>query len=213
MTFLRQKPSFFILFTLISLIPAVCLTRLFQYILIQINSGSIELIKSFIKLGFIEAPTTLAIIAFFFWIYERFLWYRKPFYYLQRFSNLTGRYKGEYETSFDGKKYPCFIEIRQSLLQISISLYALDSSSFSTMTSVGKNQHGTEFVAYAYKNTPRTISRDLDMRPHDGFACLDFFSEENKLEGFYYNDPRDRGRHGKISCTFLQKKLIGHFVN
>lgn len=205
----RLGPKFYILFTLVTVFPASWVATLLKS---SIEQSSFDFVKTLGNLGVIEAPTTVALIGLLFWLYQSYLWRIWPFQYLHGVPDIAGRYEGEVESSFEsGSKHRIALEIQQTLLSVSVSLYTERSSSFSVIADVGKNQHGNPFLAYVYKNTPRTVSRDLDMRTHDGFASLDIFRAERRLDGFYYNDPRERPTHGKLSCTFVQRARMGRF--
>ncbi len=205
----KLGPKFYISFVLVTLFPTVWVARLLEDAL---RYSPFDFIKSLVELRIIEAPTTVVLIGFLFWAYETSLWRLWPFHYLHKTPYIAGRYKGEIESSYQGgTKYPIILEIRQTLSSVAVCLYAEKSPSFSVLAEIGTNEHGNDFLAYAYKNSPRTVSNDLDMRTHDGFASLEIFTKENKLEGFYYNNPRERPTHGKLSCHLMSRERKGHF--
>ncbi len=208
MEFFRLGSRFYILFTLITLVPATWLAK-------QISIWAEHLlplsIKSFVNSGVIEVPTAVVLISIFFWIYESYVWKIWPIHYLHKMPRISGRYQGEVESSYDGNKYPIILEIQQSLLNVSVRLYTPRSSSFSVMASIGTNANGNRFLAYVYKNTPSTVSSDLDMRTHNGSASLEIFKKGKELEGSYYNDTRDRGRYGKLSCKRVSSNIEGKY--
>lgn len=201
-------PKFYIIFTVLALFPAMWIARMLQN-LIEVSSTGV--VKVFADLGLVEAPSAIFLIGTMYWVYERFLWRIWPVRYIHNLPDIAGRYVGEIESSYDDTKYPFVLEIRQTLQSVSICLYTERSSSFSVIANVGDNEYGNRILVYVYKNTPRTVSKDLDMRSHDGFACLEIFQDEHKLAGFYFNDPRERGRHGKLSCSWTESKLKGRF--
>lgn len=205
----KLEPGFYIIFTLVTLIPALWLARFVQE---TIEKASVwEPLSKIVELKIFEAPTTVIIIGLLFWVYESFLWRVKPFTYLNGVPNISGRYTGEVESSYDRKKYPIVLEIRQTLLSVGVCLYTERSSSYSIIANVGRNERHNDFLAYIYKNTPKTVSGDLDMRTHDGFACLEIFEKGKNLEGSYFNDPRERGTYGKLSCKKEGPTIKGRF--
>ena len=159
----------------------------------------------------IEAPSTVVVIGLLFWVYEKYLWRVSFISALHGVPYISGRYEGHVESSFDGKKYSIALEVHQTLTSVTVCLYTERSSSYSVIANIGKNGNANSFLAYVYKNTPRTVSNDLDMRAHDGFVCLEIFAAEQKLEGYYHNDPRERPTHGKLVCARVSRTTKGHF--
>ncbi|PIT88664.1 MAG: hypothetical protein COU29_02765 [Candidatus Magasanikbacteria bacterium CG10_big_fil_rev_8_21_14_0_10_36_32] len=202
--------KFYIYFVLVALIPAVWLANLLQS---GLEQASWSAIKQLAVWGVIQAPTTIVIIVFLFFIYESALWRIWPFKFIHRVPNINGRYRGEIESSVNGgQKYPTVIEIRQTLLNVSLSLFTERSSSYSALANLIKNEHGGWTLNYIYRNTPRTMSTDIDMRMHEGCAMLNLLKDDiQRLEGSYYNDSRERGTYGKIVCALENKDRIGHF--
>src|SRR3989344_2063475 len=204
----KLSAGFYILFTALTLIPATWLAQVLQSAL---NNSSVTLLHLLAQSRGIEAPSTVVIIGVLFWIYERYLW-RIPFINaLHGVPYIAGRYDGHVESSYDGKKYPIVMEVHQTLTSVTVCLYTERSPSYSMIANIGKNGNTNNFLAYVYKNTPRTVRDDLDMRAHDGFACLEIFDAEQKLEGYYHNDPRERPTHGKLTCVRVSRTTKGHF--
>lgn len=209
MKIFRLKTKFYIWFTLITLIPAALLARLVQT---GIEQSNIQSIQFLVNLSIIEAPTTIAFIGLLFWLFESFLWRLPPIRQLLKIPFIAGRYEGELESSYDGNKYPIVVEVNQTLLNVKVNLYTERSSSYSIMSGIGTNGAGNNLLAYAYKNTPVTVSTDEDMKSHDGFAVLEIFKDTVvQLRGTYYNNPRDRGRHGVIDCKLISREKKGHY--
>lgn len=199
--------KFYALFTLVTIIPATWIAQRISEVLAQLP----EPVSQFAKWGVVEAPTAVLLIGILFFLYERYLWRLPGIRHLHGIPDINGRYKGDVESSYDNKKYPIVLEIFQTLSTVKVCLYTERSSSYSVMANIGTNGHRNQFLAYAYKNTPITVSNDRDMMPHDGFACLEIFDSENRLDGNYHNDPRNRPTHGKLSCTLESQKTLGHF--
>jgi len=201
--------KFYIIFVLITLAPTIWLASKLQEIL---NASSIGYIKQLVSWGVIEAPTAVFFIVILFGIYESILWRIWPFHYLQRIPCVRGRYEGKITSNYNGgTEHLAIIEIQQSLSRISICLYTEKSSSCSLIANIGKNNKGNWFLAYIYNNNPKTVSNDLDMRTHDGCAHLEIFSKEQKINGYYFTDSRERPRYGQINIEFKTKILKGHF--
>ena len=126
--------------------------------------------------------------------------------------NINGRYEGEGESSYqDGFKYPVIIEVHQTLLNTLVCLYTERSGSHSVMSAMGQNERRNQYLSYSYKNAPKTVTDDRDMRPHDGFACLEIFDNGDRLEGFYFNDPRERESFGKLVLKRVSRNTQGKF--
>lgn len=209
-----MKPStptfrFYAIFVLLTLIPASWLAKVINDALTGI-SGPIGQLVSW---GVLQPPAVIVIIGVFFLAYERFLWKYPPFNWAHRMPDINGRYEGEGESSFqDGFKYKVVIEIQQTLLTTLVCLYTERASSHSVMANVGRNEHQNQYLAYWYKNAPKTISDDRDMRPHDGFACLEIFEDGLRLEGSYHNDSRERSTFGKLRLSRVPQSRKGKFA-
>lgn len=209
MNLFKVTPKFFIYFIIITLGPAMQLAKFFEYLLEQISF--IDTIRQFIDLGIIEAPTTVIIIHLLFCLYESYLWKICPFRYIHQIPDINGRYEGEIESSLDNNKYKIALEIKQTLSNVLVSLYSEKSSSASFISNIAKNNHDNWVLSYIYRNNPKTVAGDLDMRIHDGFASLEIFDNGQKLSGTYFNDSRERKTHGLLTCSFIDKKTKGHF--
>jgi hypothetical protein len=204
----KLSAGFYIVFTAVTLLPATWFAQLFQNLL-EHSSG--EFLQSLAQSRIIEAPSAILLILALFWIYENWLWRLWLVRTLHGVPYIAGRYEGHVESSYDGKNYPVVVEIQQTLTNVTVCLYTERSSSYSFMATIGKNGNGNAVLTYAYKNTPRTVSTDEDMRAHDGLVSLEIFPAEHRLNGYYFNDPRERGRHGKLICTFVSQRVQGHF--
>lgn len=208
----KLTARFYVFFTIIALIPATWLAALIQSL---IENSSLDILRFLTTTGVTEPPTAVVVILLLFWWYESFLWRIWPLNLLHDVPYIAGRYEGEVESSYKdaggNSKFPIVLELHQSLLHTTVCLYTPRSSSFNQIAILGKNEHGNNFLAYLYKNTPKTVSDDRDMRPHDGFACLEIFPKELRLDGSYYSDPRERGTFGRLSCTRKSRVTSGHF--
>lgn len=204
----KLSPAFFIIFTAVTLAPAAWFARTLQDALVHFP---LEFVQQLAAQRIVEAPGTVLIIGGIFWLYEKYLWRFAPIRALHGIPYVAGRYKGHLVSSYDNGSYDVVLEVRQTLTSVSICLYTQRSSSYSVLANIGKNGKENSCLAYVYKNAPRTVSNDLDMRAHDGFACLEIFEKERKLAGYYHNDPRERPTHGTLECVLESRDLQGHF--
>lgn len=166
--------------------------------------------------GFIEAPTAIAIILFIFWMLNNYLWKWLPIRKLFGIPNIDGRYEGELVSSFTETKeqngtYKTVIEIKQTLTKITVCLYTERSCSYSLTANLCKNNNGNYELVYIYQNKTSAMGDDSDMRDHNGTAILGIFEDGNKLDGNYFNNPRERGRYGKIKVTKTSSEIRGKF--
>ena len=86
------------------------------------------------------------------------------------------------------------IEIEQSWDQILVTLDGEESSSFSRAATILVNEKAWPTLTYNYFNDGGN-SRD-DVKAHYGSAILEYDTEEDKLEGKYFNRPDQRGTYG-----------------
>ncbi len=202
----RLSARFYVIFTLVTLFPSAWLAHKLEEILSSLPQG---VWKQLADWGVIEAPTAVLIILLIIWSYESFFWRVWPISKIHRVPNVNGRYEGSVK-SVHGENSPIVLEIRQSMSDIKVCLYSERSASYSTVAYMGKNECDNHALHYAYRNQPRTVELDKDMRVHEGFAVLQI-NNENSLSGYYYNDSRERPTHGVIECARTSKNLLGRF--
>lgn len=211
---LKLSYKFYFIFSLLLIVPAT-------WIADQINKF-IETIpnESFLghlsSIGIFGVPTALAILFLFFWIFSNHIWKIKYLDKLLGMPNINGRYEGELVSSHTEDKtqngtYPVVIEVKQTITDIEIFLYTERSCSYSLIASMCKNYAQNYELVYVYQNKTSAIHSDSDMRDHHGSAFLELIDGGNELNGYYFNNPRERGRYGKIKVTRVGIKLKGGF--
>ena len=207
----KLSPKFYIIFSLLFAIPASFIATSFQNYLSTVNHSSI--LYKLATLGIIEAPTTILLLIFTFWLIDTWLWRIKGLSFILGIPNdINGRYEGELVSNYDGNKtYTIVIEIKQSLNKILLNLYTENSTSYSMIATIGKNNKNNWAVSYIYQNNTTTVNHDEDMRDHSGTAFLEILDNGSKLKGSYFNNSRERGRYGTIDVNFTGKKLLGCF--
>lgn len=206
----KLKPKFYIYFILILLIPLLYLNKAILYFLNLLPQNNfINYLKDF---GFLEAPTVIIFLLLVFYILDKWLWKIKPINHLLKVPRIEGRYEGKLVSSYDeSKDYKIVVEIRQSLTNISISLFTKNSSSSSIISVLGKNEHGGWSLCYVYENKTSTVNHDKDMKNHEGTALLDILDNNQILKGYYFDNPRDRRRYGTIKAKYTNKILKNSF--
>lgn len=194
--------KFYIVFFLIFITPAIYLNKFFVYLINFLPSNNFFNYLS--DVGFFSFLSVSLFLFTFFYIFDKWLYwiidkmFKKP--------NISGRYEGELISSYkENSRHNVVIEIKQSLTSVLINLYTKNSSSFSVVSAIGKNNFGNWSLYYIYENNTATVGHDEDMKNHCGVAILNIL--ENSLQGCYFNNPRDRGRHGNIDVKFISKKL------
>lgn len=130
--------------------------------------------------------------------------------------NINGRYEGDLMSSFTETKeqngtYKTAIEIKQTLTNINVCLYTERSRSYSLIANICKNNNGNYELVYVYQNNTSVIGTDSDMRDHNGTAILEISDDGSTLDGNYFNNPRERGRYGKIKVTKVTSGINGKF--
>ena len=207
----RLPAKFFIIFSLLFSIPASYIAVYVQSYLNGLNPQNI--LQQLASLGVIEAPTTVAILLVLFWIIDRYLWKVKLINKIPGIPlNINGRYEGTLVSSYEeNPTHKIAIEIRQFLTKISIKLYTQNSSSFSTTSVIGINSQDNWALHYLYKNNPQTVNHNEDMRSHEGGAFLEIINGGQQMKGSYFNNTRDRGRHGSIDVKWITSSCLGRF--
>lgn len=168
------------------------------------------------SIGLIEAPSAVAILLFFFWVFEKWLWQIPPIRYFIGVPNINGRYEGNLTSTHtineeQNGTYRVVIEIKQSLTKTNIYLYTERSCSYSLIANMCTNYNDNHELVYVYQNKTSAMNADSDMRDHHGVALLEVLDGGKTLTGNYFNNPRERGRYGVIEVSreswFLKKKF------
>lgn len=144
------------------------------------DSLSVYLVFSLIG----EAITITTVIAV---IYERYLW---AFDKSSKVPVVKGKYKGSIVSNWDGQKRDATLEIKQSLLKISITMKSSESSSGSVSASIDEVL-GEKQLTYCYLNKPMACVRDRS-EIHFGTAMLNCDTPD-KLTGSYFTDRNTTG--------------------
>lgn len=128
--------------------------------------------------------------------------------------DLNGRWEGYLYTSADRElilddqivthgrqideftKQETAIEIKQTWDKISVTLDGPESQSHSRAATILVNEKAWPTLTYNYLNEGSNTKKELNA--HYGTAILEYFEEEDKLEGKYYNRPDQRENHGVL---------------
>jgi len=200
--------KFYIIFSLVLSVPASLIASELKAVVDNLPSSNF--FHYLASVGIFEAPTTVVLLLATFWIFNEIIWKFYPIRRLFNIPNINGRYAGNLvsthtENNEQNGTYKIAIEIKQSLTSISVFLYTERSSSHSLMASIGQNNNQNHELTYTYQNTTSAMNSDADMRDHRGVAFLEIFEDGKSLAGNYFNNPRERGRYGKIDV----KKVAG----
>lgn len=208
----RLTYKFYITFFLVSFIPSFWIAKGVTGILDNVTL--LAPTDAMLRMGLIEPPTTVVVMFALFVLTDRLLWKHSPLSNLFRIPNINGRYEGLLVSSYDeSQSYKIVVEIQQTLTNVFVTLYTENSSSYSLAADVGVNEHKNWSVFYIYQNRTATVNHNQDMKDHNGTCVLDIFKGGNTLKGNYYNNPRDRGRHGSIEIKRVSGSLKGCFEN
>jgi hypothetical protein len=206
--------KFYILFSLVLTVPASWIALKLG---IYVNTlPTHNFFHYLLSVGVFEAPTTVIILFLFFWLFNNLLWKIPGVVDVLGIPNINGRYSGELVSSHTENKeqngtYPVIIEIKQTLTTISVYLYTERSCSYSMIASLCKNYNNNHELVYVYQNKTSAMESDSDMRDHHGTAFLQVFEKGVSLTGNYFNNPRERGRYGKITVRRISRKRMGKF--
>lgn len=120
-------------------------------------------------------------------VYEKWLWKIDPF---ENTPVLKKNYKGTVMSSFDNLEREGRLEIKQTLLKVSITFLSDESKSNSITASIEKIDNEWKLI-YCYMNTPDARVRERS-KIHYGTAML-CIENVNKLKGQYYTDRKTLG--------------------
>ncbi len=205
--------QFYIIFVLISVLPAMYISSLlktfFEIYFIQHLPQNILVINLPL---FLEAPATIAIIGLLFVWYENYLWRVKPFRYIHNMPNINGRYKGELISNYDtNRKFSIIFEIEQTLTSVDLMTYTEIESSYTLISSLGKNTHNRWSIINVYQAVIDPMKAREELKNHEGVAYTDIHQNGNMLKGSYFSNPRNRGHYGTYELIREGKNLLGRF--
>ena len=206
--------KFYIIFSLVLSVPAYGVASVLKTAVDRLPVNNFFHYLS--AVGVFEAPTTVVLLLLMFWIFNEVLWKFYPIRKIFNLPNINGRYEGKLtstytETHEQNGTYKIALEIKQSLTSISVFLYTERSCSHSLIASIGRNSNHNHELMYVYQNRTSAMNSDADMRDHRGVAFLEIFDEGKTIVGNYFNNPRERGRYGKMNLTKKQCSLKGKF--
>jgi len=158
--------------------------------------------------------STLSLMLLFIFFVNAIGWKWKIFKLLVDIPNLNGRYRGEVISSYNNEKKQCTIEIKQNASSIHIYAYFADhgqmeasSSSHSVTEEIIKKENGFFRIYYIFANDTSVL--EGEPRNHGGTAFLDYYPDNKKLQGEYYNQRLNRG---SIVVEFVQENLLGRLT-
>lgn len=206
--------KFYIIFFIIFSIPS-SLISLKVSVLIEALPHS-SFLQDLLSVGVIQAPTAVSILLLMFWIFNHYSLKFYPTRKILGIPNINGRYLGVLESAYSSNNqkngtYDVVIEIVQTLTSIKINLYTEMSCSYSLIANLCTNEFGNHELVYVYQNKTSAMNEDADMRNHNGTTFLEIFNEGGKLIGNYFNNPRERGRFGKIEVLREGSTLKGRY--
>lgn len=207
----KLSAKFYIIYSLVFAVPASWIANSLQTYLTELNPANI--LHRFAELGIVEAPTTISLLLIGFWLIDQYLWRIKYVSLITSIPrDINGRYEGTLVSSYDlTKTYNIALEVVQSLTNVSVNLYTENSASYTIVAAIGKNNQENWCLSYLYQNKTSTVNHDEDMKDHGGVAMLEIFDKGSTLKGNYFNNPRDRGRHGSIDVKRTSMELLGKF--
>ena len=133
------------------------------------------------------AGEAIAFSAFVMLAYEKYLWKYNPF---EKTPVLKKKYKGTLLSTYDGIEREAVLEIKQTLLSISVVFITEESRSKSISASIEKIQEEWQ-LTYCYLNVPQASIRDRSAI-HYGTALLCIENPE-EIKGEYFTDRKTTG--------------------
>lgn len=171
-------------------------------------ASTLDQIKEFAN---VLSPTFLlgVILA---WI-DKSLWKYTFMNWLIDIPDLSGRYVGEGQSSYQNTLMDCVYEITQTASILHINAYFRVKGSNSDSSSgemrsgeLIKQTNGSYKVYFIYENKENRL--DPNSKDHQGASVLTYFPDTKTLQGDYFNS---RPNQGNIKVTFKQEKLLYRF--
>jgi len=123
---------------------------------------------------------------------------------------LGGRWNGTVKSSHNGDTtVDAVLEISQTFSRICVSLYTKTSESHSIIAGFLRSGGGIVTLNYLYQNKPHAMTTMLNSQ--QGSAILKVLKGGKMLDGFYYNNGRERTTFGQTEFVWSQKELLNSF--
>lgn len=171
-------------------------------------------------ISFLRAPSNVALITLFLELNDLYLWKYKPFKWLVKVPDFSGRYEGF--VKFDNDKYkgkiPTVMEICQTASKIKVNGYFqnnLDEEtySWSLVEEIRKEEDGFFWIYVLYRNGGNKMDSITD--EHEGANVLKYLPVKNgdkaQLKGYYFTNRVPNQTHGMIEAEFTTKEIRGSF--
>ena len=180
-----------IIITILSLIINLVLTPLCNLIVASISDKIGSPFTVFILLIGVGFSSIFGIL---YLLFDRCLWKIVPGIKSQK---ISGIYSCDGKSNYKIPEWKGTITIKQTWSKILISLKTDNSYSQSYVASIEVLDDGNIILYYCYRNNPNGNSKGLNK--HEGTADINF--DGVKIQGKYYNYPKDRHRYGTFVLT------------
>ncbi|WP_407690647.1 Cap15 family cyclic dinucleotide receptor domain-containing protein [Salinibacillus xinjiangensis] len=117
--------------------------------------------------------------------------------------NLIGTWKGNFRSSFFEFKdeFPAELIIEQTWTEICIQGKFRHSKSSSYTTSIKVRDGAKVKLFYSYQNEKNPEQSNKPFSDHKGYGSLIINEKEQKIEGYYFNNPSNNNNHGILHLT------------
>ena len=191
----------------------IIILPLLSILLVSILNFILRSINHYWFYSYLDTVGVLSAYIFLYSIFNNYAWKWSifKFFKIVDFPNLSGRWEGNFKSSFNDKKMKSYLEIQQTFSNINIDLFCKESYSQSLIADFIKLSTGGTELHYEYHNEPNVGSAKT-MHGHDGVVKLKYRLDNNSLGGSYYNSSQhDRGHIGSLRYKFESKKILGKY--
>jgi hypothetical protein len=157
-----------------------------------------------------------SVVLLFFLFFNSWLWQLLPVRRIIARPQLNGTWSGNLVSMRNDSggveaihdPIPIFFVIRQSYLEVSVTLISRESKSRSTIASIDSVQAGDFVLHYLYANRPHILVRDRSPQ-HSGGGRIEIVGiEPASLVGEYWTDRKSLGT---FKLTKISSKTVGTF--
>ncbi|MDZ7733896.1 MAG: hypothetical protein U5R31_13280 [Acidimicrobiia bacterium] len=141
------------------------------------------------RLGIVSTVLIGIIVAF-----DRWIW-RIPLVvkWLRTGPVLRGTWKGELVSTYDDRRRPVYVAIRQRFTEIEVRMMTKESTSETSSSQLLRKPEDLSVLEYSYSNVPRATVRHRS-EVHFGSARLECTGQvPTRIEGSYWTDRRTTG--------------------
>lgn len=183
----------------------VLIIPILNYVVIYFLIGKILDVSIIDAIGYSVTASLLELLLF-----KKYLWKWKFISKITKVDNIQGEWQGKIHSNYDDSDHIIKkVVIKQSFNKYKVVLETEESTSYSDINIIQKDEFGRLKLEYIYKNESSALKRK-DNPMHFGVAILQLI--DGRLEGTYWTDREiDDGKNTRGTIVFENQNKKGNY--